>query len=171
MNFQRIRRQQWLRQAEGYLEFGMPQHALDTLARCGESRTLPGKAAYLRGEALRALNRHEDALVALERAWDQLEDSRVEIGLAIGWCYKRVGRVDLAIRALERVLVIDPGNALVLYNLACYWSLASNKRQAILFLSKALSIDAKYRELVAEESDFDNVRTDPAFRALTRVEV
>ncbi len=38
-------------------------------------------------------------------------------------------------------------------------------------LSRALELDQDLRELVAGESDFDNVRTDPGFKALTVVVV
>ena len=66
-------------------------------------------------------------------------------------------------------LYLDPQNGLVHYNLACYWSLAGNKRQALLFLAQALDLDPNFRDLVSAESDFDLVRNDPAFRALTSV--
>ena len=171
MTLHRIRRRQWLRQAEGYLELGMPQHALDALARYGDLSTMPGEACFWQGEALRALGRHEEALVALARAAEKLPSRAVEIGLAMGWCHKRTGRVDLAIADLESAAATDPENALILYNLACYWSLVGNKRQTLLFLSQALSLDPSFREQIADESDFDNVRSDPAFIALATVSI
>ncbi len=48
-----------------------------------------------------------------------------EIAFALGWCYKRLARLDLAIHSLEQALVDDPECALLHYNLACYSSLAS----------------------------------------------
>lgn len=169
MSAHRIRRQQLVRQAEGYLELGMAEHALNVLARCGDPDSLPGQACYLRGEALRGLERYHEAVPSLSRAADLLPEKAVEVGLALGWCYKRVGRIDLAIQALERALDEEPNQALVHYNLACYYSLAGNKRQALMFLTRALSLDQQLRDLIADEADFDNVRNDPAFRALTAV--
>jgi tetratricopeptide (TPR) repeat protein len=165
----RVRRQQFVRQAEGYLELGMAQHALDVLARYGAPESLPGPACYLRGEALRALQRYEEAATALLRAAEFLPERSTEIGLALGWCYKRIGRIDLAIQSLERALRDDPDHALLHYNLACYWSLDGNKRQALTFLARALELDQNLRDLIADESDFDSVRTDPAFKSLTAV--
>ncbi len=55
------------------------------------------------------------------------------------------------------------------YNLACYWSLANNKRQALKYLARAFDLKDHYRSLVAEESDFDAIRSDPAFQSLVRV--
>ena len=61
------------------------------------------------------------------------EPQHVHIWLALGWCYKRNGRIDLAIESLEEALAAEPNDALVHYNLACYWSLAKNKRQALAY--------------------------------------
>ena len=46
----------------------------------------------------------------------------LSLWLALGWCYKRIGRIDLAIESLEEALSIEPNDALIHYNLACYWS-------------------------------------------------
>jgi tetratricopeptide (TPR) repeat protein len=164
----RIRRQQLLRQAEGYLELGMPQHALDVLDRWGPAEMPSVRAAYLRGEALRELGRWSDAIAALNMAAEGMPEE-VPVYIAQGWCYKRLGRIDLAIAALEKGLEADPSSAILHYNLACYWSLGGNKRQALMFLSRAISMDQEFRNLVGTESDFDTIRNDPAFRALTSV--
>ena len=166
----RIRRQQLVVQAEGYLELGMPLHALDVLARYGSPESLSDHALYLQGESLRALGRFREALEPLGRAAQGSPES-VPTWLALGWCYKRIGRIDMAIESLEEALAIEPDDALVHYNLACYWSLANNKRQALDYLSRAIDLKDDYRTLVAGESDFDPIRSDPAFQNLVRVTV
>jgi Flp pilus assembly protein TadD len=166
----RIRRQQLVLQAEGYLELGMARHALEVLARYGDSDSLPDHALYLQGESLRALDRFAEAIDPLGRA-AKGSPGNVHIWLALGWCYKRMGRIDMAIESLEEALMVQPDDALVHYNLACYWSLAKNKRQALSFLSKAIDLKDDYRQLVSSESDFDAIRSDPSFQALVRVTV
>ena len=52
------------------------------------------------------------------------------------------------------------------YNLACYLSLAGQKRRALRYLSQAFMLDPAYRELAEAESDFDPLRADPAFQAM-----
>lgn len=157
-------------QAEGYLELGMPRHALDVLARYGNPETLPDHALYLQGESLRALGQFREALEPLSRAAQGNPDN-IHIWLALGWCHKRSGRIDLAIESLEEALSVEPNDALVHYNLACYWSVAKNKRQALVYLSRALDLKDQYRALVADEPDFDTIRSDPSFQALVRVTV
>ena len=164
----RIRRQQLVRQAEGYLELEMPVHALAAIERMGPDEQLGEKALLLRGTALKELGRFAEAIGPLKRVAAQSPEN-IQVWLSLGWCYKRVERLDLAIEALEEALAAEPGQAIVNYNLACYWSLAGNKRQAILFLAQAIELDNDYRYLAGDEHDFDAIRDDPAFQALARV--
>jgi Flp pilus assembly protein TadD len=164
----RIRLQRILREAEGYLELSLPQRALDTLQRITEPGTFKGHRQYLVGEALRALERNEEAIPPLTEAVD-LTPSNIQAWLALGWCYKRTGRLDQAVDALEHAHEVDPDDALIQYNLACYYSLQGAKRQALEFLSRAIAIDPDYRDKVGDERDFDPIRSDPDFRALVSV--
>jgi Flp pilus assembly protein TadD len=148
----------------------MPRHALDVLARCGDLESLPDHALYLQGECLRALDQYREALQPLAKAAAG-SPHNVHVWLSLGWCYKRTGRLDMAIESLQEALAVEPNDALVHYNLACYWSLAKNKRQALSFLSRAIDLKDHYRTLVATEPDFDPIRSDPAFQALVRVTV
>jgi len=93
----------------------------------------------------------------------------IELYISLAWCHKRSGRLDLAIETLEEALEVDPTEALLYYNLACYWSLAGRKAKVLKLLSKAFYLDGAYRDLVEEESDFDPLRNDPDFIELTSV--
>lgn len=157
-----------IQEAEGYLELGMAQHALDLLDQVSEPGTFLGHMLYLRGAAFREMRRYADAIEPLEQA-GELKPSNINVWLALGWCQKRLGRLDLAIEALEQARDVRPNEAVVHYNLACYWSLAGKKEQSLDSLARALSIDADYRELVGSETDFDPLRSDPDFQALTAI--
>ena len=158
-----IRRMRLQREAEGYLELGMSQHALSSLGRIGDPTNLDSSALYLWGEALRSLERYEEAIIPLRRA-AQSDPENINIRLALGWCFKRVGRIDLAIEALEQALAAEPNEPLLRYNLACYFSLAGNKNRVHLrYLSQALAIAPGYRSLIDAETDFDPSATIPIF--------
>jgi Flp pilus assembly protein TadD len=157
-------------QAEGYLELGMPLHALDVLARVGSSDRLSDHGLYLKGEGLRALGRYREAIEPLSRA-AQGDPRNIHVWLALGWCHKRTGRIDLAIESLEEALAVEPNDALVNYNLACYWAVANSKRQSLAYLERAFELEDHYRALVADEPDFDTIRSDPGFQSLVRVTV
>jgi Flp pilus assembly protein TadD len=160
-----IRRSRLQREAEGYLELGMSQHALSSLSRIGDPASLDPSSLYLWGEALRSQERYEEAIIPLQRAAVSAPKN-INIHLALGWCFKRIGRIHLAIEALEQALAAEPNEPLLRYNLACYFSLAGNKNRAIRFLSQALSVAPGYRSLIDAESDFDSLRHDPEFQAL-----
>lgn len=164
----RVRSQRILREAEGYLELDLPQSALDALGRITEPGTYRGHQLYLTGEALRALGRFIEAADALEQAAD-LTPSNIQIFLALGWCYKRSNRLPQAIGALERALEIDDSKAILFYNLACYWSLRGDRSRAIECLGRAIAMEPQYRDMVGDESDFDPIRRDPDFQAITSI--
>ncbi|MBX7164880.1 MAG: tetratricopeptide repeat protein [Pirellulales bacterium] len=163
----RIRTARTIRAAEGYLELNLPQYALETLDRLPRGH-MPSRALYLKGEALRSLQRFDAAIEPLLQA-AELDPEDVRVWLALGWCYKRTSRLDQAIDALEHALAADSSEAVVPYNLACYWSLAGNKQRALEYLSTALALNGDFRDLVGEESDFDTLRDDPDFQALVSV--
>lgn len=183
---ERIRRQQVLREVEGYLELLMVFHhdwpvapslrdplvrrALAILDDMGSAGAHLAHALYLRGQALRVAEQWNDAIAPLAQA-AELEPQNTAHWLALAWCQKRVGRVDLAIQALEEALAADAEQAIVHYNLACYWALQQNVSLAVEYLARAFDIDPKYRDLVKDERDFDGIRHHPGFRAVTKVSV
>jgi tetratricopeptide (TPR) repeat protein len=162
----RILLRRTIEEAEGYIELGMNEHALRALQRRGALVHGNGRACYLLGETLREMHRYEEALLPLQRSADLIPDD-VQVMLALAWCYKRTGQLAKAIESLERAVHIDPSEAVLHYNLACYWSLARNRTLSLRYLSRALEIDANFRDLIADEPDFNPLRHDPDFIALT----
>ena len=85
----------------------------------------------------------------------------------------RVGLVSKALRPVESGRRYDArgheDEPLVDYNLACYYSLEGQKPLAIVHLAAAIESDPTYRDLVHDEPDFDPLRSDPNFLAITSV--
>ena len=162
--YDRIKRQ--LGEAEGYLMLGMPARALAILEARDDWATMRFEAALLTGEALRTTGRYRDALKQLEVA-AALRPGDVGVAIALGWCYKRTQRLAQAIDALGRAVRHKPREPLLHYNLACYWSLASNPAKATAALALALALDPNLRSLVAREPDFDPLRGHPDFERIT----
>lgn len=172
-----------LREAEGRLELAtmFPQWPLNRALRdrlCG--RVLASLAPLedvgrrrlqtlqIKGQALRFMERYDDALIALNEA-AEIDPEDANLQLARAWCFKRVGRLDRAISCLEHALDYHQDLPILHYNLACYWSLLQNPQLAVAFLSNAFEIDESYRDLVADEPDFDPIRHHPEFLMLTSV--
>ena len=154
-----------LDEAEGYLMLDLPGRSLEILDSRSEWSTMQFEANFLKGETLRCLDRYREALKPLEIA-ATLRPSDTRVALALGWCYKRTNRLAQAIDSLERALRAHAEEPLLHYNLACYWSLAGNITKAVNALSAALELDPELRSLIAEESDFDQLRGNPEFDRL-----
>jgi len=180
----RIHRQQIIREVEGYLELLMLWGEQDAVSPANRDRIIARAlgllehipdggsewvhSLYLKGEALKLQQRYADAIPPLKQA-GAIDAGNISIWLALGWCYKRVNRIDLAIEALEEALQAEPEEAILHYNLACYWSLSGNVRRALEYLHHALQIDPEYRDKLDAEHDFDPIRNDPGFQALNSV--
>ncbi len=174
------RYQQLLHEAEGYLDLVMtfsqrwplPPAIRDPVLRRAlrilnelDQGDANAHLLFLKGEAYLAMCDYSPAIAELEAAAD-LDPENTRIWLALGWCHKRQGRLDLAIQALNEAMEADDSEAIVHYNLACYWSLAGNLERALKYLERAIDIDPNYRDGVAAEPDFDPIRHHRAFRAL-----
>lgn len=166
----RLQLRRTIEEAEGYRELGMMDHALRTLQKRGALVHGNGHACFLLGETLRDMARYEEALLPLERSADLVPDD-IHVFLALGWCYKRTGQLARAIESLEKAVRVDASEAILHYNLACYWSLARNRTLALKYLARALEIDSNFRDMIASEADFNPLRHDPEFKQLTGVSV
>ncbi|GIW93358.1 MAG: hypothetical protein KatS3mg110_1399 [Pirellulaceae bacterium] len=183
---ERLYRQQILREAEGYVELlqlaedrgvlsddlrdRLAQRALKRLRQTRFVGRLLSRALLLEGQALRLMGRYREAIGPLTRS-AELDSENIHVWLALGWCYKRLGRLDLAIESLEQAMPVGNDEAIVHYNLACYWSLAGNRDLALRYLSQALSLDPRYRDLVDDEPDFNPIRHDPEFQSIVALGV
>ena len=154
-----------LREAEGFLELGMPGHALEILRARPDWATVQFEASYLTGEALRELGQFREAIASLEVA-ARLRPDNVLVAIAQGWCYKRTHRLAQAVDALERVRRVRPDDPMIRYNLACYWCLAGDPERGLEQLSAALELEPTLRTLIASETDFDGVRHLPEFERI-----
>lgn len=183
-NYSRIQRQQLLREVEGYLDLAMvladryplnpatrdriAMRALNTLDRLEPETQNSSIGLHLRGQAYRAMERYQEAVGPLTAA-KEADPENIHILLALGWCHKRLDRIDSAIEALEDALAVCPDEAIIHYNLACYWCLANNIPLALVYLSQSFDLDPDYREMVENEPDFDPMRDHPEFVALLNV--
>lgn len=164
----RARREKLISAAQGYLEFDLAEHALEALDAIVDPDEAKFMVLSLRGQALRMLDRYEEALVPLEAA-SAINPKNIDTLLARAWCYKRTDRLSRAIEVMDEACRISPKTGVLLYNLACYWALAGQKSQALSWLGRAIRLDRSLLKLVDEEHDFDLLRHDAEFQSLLRL--
>ena len=175
-----------LREAEGYVELlfqfdnlwpldrksrrMLASRALDTLQQVNPGHGHIAHTEYLRGQAHRGAGRLKTAIRHFNKSIEN-DDWNTSAYLSLAWCYRRTDQLNKAVETLERALRVDQNDAVVHFNLACYWALARQPKTAISHLATAFELDERMREHVVGESDFDGIRNDPDFQSLTQVSV
>lgn len=66
----------------------------------------------------------------------------------------------------EKALETYPGNALILYNIACLESLLGRPDDALATLGTAIGSWPEYKNNAREDEDFATLRDDPRFKEL-----
>ena len=77
----------------------------------------------------------------------------------------RQGDYGLALELIRKAHDVDPGDSVVLYNLACFNALNGNPEKAIDWLEKAVAGGFNNPDLIGSDSDLDSIRENPRFGA------
>ncbi len=93
------------------------------------------------------------------------EPSGWELWTEVAPLYNAKQYDEAADRARELVDA-HPEYPAMLYNLACVESLAGRKEDALEHLRQGVARSDRFREMAAEDSDFDAIRDEPAFKEL-----
>lgn len=154
-----------IRAAEGFLQLDMPDHALRELNGIENEVDERFPVYLMRGEALRVKQEHRLALEAFRKAHlEKPTDLNALFGMA--WCFKRIDQLHQAIDAMKLAYQFHKDEAVVLYNLACYYALAGEKDNALSWLGRSLRMNRRLLDKIHEESDFDPLRNDSDFQHL-----
>ena len=78
----------------------------------------------------------------------------------------QLGEGKRGLKWARRALAIDPGDALILYNVACIYALSEEIEEAIDYLEKSARAGANHKEWIEHDSDLDPLRSHPHFQAL-----
>jgi tetratricopeptide (TPR) repeat protein len=82
----------------------------------------------------------------------------------LGDHYTERGRYEEGLKVDEKLARLEPRNALVLYNLACSYSLTDQMDQAAKALSKAISYGYRDFKWLAKDPDLRKLRKHPLYR-------
>jgi len=96
----------------------------------------------------------------------QRDPKYVEALQILGDDYTSRGRYCDGLRIDERLAELRPEDSLVLYNLACSYSLVDRVDAALAALERALSLGYRDFKWLAEDPDLRNVRRHPYFQKI-----
>ena len=165
---QRVRTKRLLTEAEGYLELGMPQHALEVLRRIDDPATFRAQWLHLQGLARQQLGQIDRAADLLEQAAD-LAPSNLGVQLTLAALLRLQGRIGEATQRLVSLMEHSPelaSEAALHYMLARLYSLQGDKDRLLWHLNKAVELAPELRERLRDEEDFRPFTGDPDFQAL-----
>jgi len=74
---------------------------------------------------------------------------------------------DKAIAGLEEMLAEVPDDPTSEFNLACAYALTGKKDEALAHLRRAVELDPDFRDNAVRDPDFDAIRDEPEFSAIT----
>jgi hypothetical protein len=77
--------------------------------------------------------------------------------------YLQEGNPDRGLEVLHEGIAAKGESPRLLYDLACFESLAGQKEEAVGHLLEAVELDPQYREYASDDSDLDPIRDDPRF--------
>ncbi|MBB3317250.1 adenylate cyclase [Rhizobium sp. BK181] len=108
----------------------------------------------------------EETVRRCNRAAEQSPDSSSPVHRA-ALAYAHLGDRQQALSWTERALALDPSDAITRYNAACAYAILGDIERAIDLLQQLRPNSSFYQlEWFANDSDLDNIRSDPRFQKL-----
>ena len=128
-----------------------------------------GTALFVRDPAAkRSARSTEDGTILLVVGGRPGEVFRPGPGEALASFFRLYRRKDYegALSACREALGEHPGDALILYNIACLEGLLGHPSDSLEALGESLAAWPEYKELAADDDDLSSLRDDPRFQAL-----
>jgi len=154
-----------LKEMEGYYELNLYEEVVERADRLIGARRAMSRALELKAHALQDSENFQEAVGAYEALRRRDPESEAAY-LGLGWCYKRLDSLELAIASLESLVAVKPDYALGVYNLACYLALDGDRDRSLELLARAIELEKSFQEHARTETDFDELREDPGFQSL-----
>ncbi len=110
-------------------------------------------------------NNYEEAIKYFQKALE-INPNFKEALNGLGVTYNYQGEYTKAKEIFECLIRENPSNADFIFNLACVCSLEKNKEQALIHLQKATILDAKYKQEVQSDTDFEWLWEDVDFKKM-----
>lgn len=123
-------------------------------------------ALVYKGNALGKLGKYNDAITCYDKVLKIHPNHQITLinkGLALHYLKK----YEQAVSLYDIILEKDPQNANVLYHKSCSKSLQGNSEEALILLEQAIMIDSEFGKKAAGDPDFESLRADQRFKALT----
>jgi tetratricopeptide (TPR) repeat protein len=119
-----------------------------------------------KGNALGKLGKYADAISVYNAAL-KIKPNHPICLLNKGLALHYLRRHDEAIDCYDKILSQEPDNADALYQKACTKSLQNKVEESLSILEHAVKLDSQFAAKASGDKDFDPLRNDARFKALT----
>lgn len=119
-----------------------------------------------KGNALEKLGKYDQAIICYDKVLKFKSDYTTCI-LNKGLALHHLRRFDQAIFCYDKILEKTPDSPSVLYHKACTKSLQNDTEQALELLERVILLDSEYAERASQDKDFEALRNNTKFKALT----
>lgn len=151
---------------------GELEQAAEMLEKASEVAPDDIRGLQLLPQIYRSLGREDEVMEASERRLAlaerllELDPDDVQSLLYGANALATLGERERSLEWAARVLEIDTNDALVLYNIACFYSLAGEVKPALEALEKSYEAGLADPEWMRQDSDLDNLRDEARYQAL-----
>jgi len=155
--------------ASGHEELYVVVRGSATFTVDGDEVDAPnGTAVFVRPGTKRSARAGEDGTIVLAVGGKPGEAWSMSPGESISGFFGLYREKDYegALAILRPALDVHPGNALILYNIACMESCLGNADAVWEPLEQALAAGPQFKETAAKDEDLEPLREDPRFQAL-----
>jgi tetratricopeptide (TPR) repeat protein len=129
------------------------------------SQRMPKKSS-VRKKLTRQEQRDLDVEIGFIEGVVRRDPRYVDALQVLGDDYTRRGRYREGLKVDERLAELRPHDSLVLYNLACSYSLMDRVKDALAALERALLLGYRDFKWLAEDPDLQNVRRHPNYQKI-----
>jgi len=148
-------------------EHGMNQEALTNVERLISVQPDSADNWILKGQILQGLERQQDACTAFDKAL-KLNPSRTDVWGMKASSLSKLGQYDESLTLMNKVIELSPNAAENFYNRGCIYCLKGDKRNALVDLKKAFSMNAEFKKYALTDKDLKDLYDDKEFKELTK---
>jgi serine/threonine protein kinase/Flp pilus assembly protein TadD len=153
---------------------GRFEDAVKLFERASALRPEDFQATVFLAQSYQSMGMKAETDAAMRRAARQIHE-RLELNpddaracnLGAG-LHARLGETDRAIEYAERSLAIDPDDPMLLYNVACTYSLLGKTEDGLSSLERAVDKGFGHKEWIEHDSDLDPLRETARFKAIAQ---
>jgi tetratricopeptide (TPR) repeat protein len=144
--------QQYWRAAVGYVELGMFQDANDQLEKIDPFNRSAPEVLAVRIEIYHGLQKWELMAEIAKRLADFQPDD-LHWTISVAYATRRANSIEAAKQILLNAESRFPNEAIIKYNLACYFCQMGDIENAKNYLRKAFEIDLNWRKAALDDED------------------